>query len=186
MTFEVVLKLILVSLFCACFGSFIWGMARFFRISGQVPIGIRIVQIVGGTMLVLHFVILCRGRDFSAAVSSTAACLYVASFALFWSAVSVHRHRPPTLCYSSDIPVHLIVSGPYRWVRHPFYTSYMLAWLGGIVASHQPWLVLSLLIMSALYFRAARLEESKFAASSLAVEFADYSKRTGMFLPRIV
>jgi len=186
MTSEAALRLISLCLFCACFGSFIWGMARFFRVAGQVPFGIRVVQILGGAMVVLHLVMLCRARDFSAATFSAAASLYVASFSLFWSAVSIHRRRPPTLCYSSDLPEHLIVAGPYRWVRHPFYTAYMLAWLGGIVATRQPWLLLSLLLMSVLYVRAARLEERKFAASPLATEFADYRNRTGMFLPRII
>lgn len=183
---EAVLKLIALCLFCACYGSFIWGMASFFRLAGRLSLGIRVVQVAGGAMVVLHFVFLCLSNDFAAVSFSLAAALYSGSLLLFWSAISIHRRRPPTLCFSRDVPQHLIVSGPYRWVRHPFYTAYMLAWLAGVVVTHQPWLLLSLLLMSSLYIRAAYLEERKFEASSLAAEFAEYRRRTGMFLPRII
>ena len=34
-----------------------------------------------------------------------------------------------------DTPASLNQSGPYRFVRHPFYTSYSLTWLAAAVAT---------------------------------------------------
>lgn len=176
-------RLILLSLFATCFGSFIWGMVRFFRLTGASPVGLRLVQIGGGASMLLHLHAIVTSASMSGPAITAGCGLYVAGGSLFWWSVSAHRARPPAMCYSADVPDQLVVSGPYRWVRHPFYTSYMLAWLGGVAATLQPWLLLTAIGMAALYTRAARTEERGLTASALGAAFADYRKRTGMFVP---
>ena len=43
--------------------------------------------------------------------------------ALFWWAVNTTRSRRLTLAFSEDQPTFLHESGPYAWLRHPFYVS---------------------------------------------------------------
>ncbi|MBM3463242.1 MAG: hypothetical protein FJX76_14155, partial [Armatimonadetes bacterium] len=70
------------------------------------------------------------------------------------------------------------VAGPYRWVRHPIYASYMLAWLAGAAASGQFWLLIHAAYMYALYAEAARLEEVRLLRSPHGLEYVDYPQRT--------
>lgn len=184
MTSEAALKLLCLSLFLACFGSFIWGMTSFFRLAGQISTGVRVVQSVGSIMAFLHLILLLRVHSTAALQAVVAVSFYTAALALFWWSTWIHRRNPPRMCYNAEVPDRLVVSGPYRWIRHPFYTAYMLAWLAGAFAAHEPWLLLSLLCMSVLYVRAAMLEEHKLESSSLAFEFEQYRKTTGMFLPK--
>jgi protein-S-isoprenylcysteine O-methyltransferase Ste14 len=87
--------------------------------------------------------------------------------------------------FSDDTPQFLLRHGPYRYVRHPFYASYLLFWVGTAVttAGWLPWLVPFGMLL--LYARAATGEEQKFARSDLAQAYETYRQNTGMFLPRL-
>ena len=105
------------------------------------------------------------------------------------STVSVlvgHRNEPPAAALGDIFagpPAHLMTTGPYRVVRHPFYCSYLLVWLAGLVATAKWWLALTVAIMVAIYLRAARFEERKFLDSALARHYRDYQARTGQLVP---
>jgi protein-S-isoprenylcysteine O-methyltransferase Ste14 len=73
--------------------------------------------------------------------------------------------------------------GPYGLVRHPFYCSYLLAWVAGVFASRQWWLAITPAIMLAIYWRAARWEENKFSNTPLAGQYAAYRAAVGMLMP---
>src|SRR5579862_3197436 len=74
-------------------------------------------------------------------------------------------------------------SGPYRFVRHPIYCSYLLAAIAGLAASADSVLAPSVIMFFAIYFTAARREERRFALGPLATHYAAYARATGMFLP---
>jgi len=96
------------------------------------------------------------------------------------------RANPPTLAYTEDTPKAIFFqSGPYRFVRHPFYSAYLLFWLATALAD--PGLVGALLLLApvAVYFAAARHEEAKFARSDCAAGYQLYRPQAGMFLPRL-
>jgi len=112
------------------------------------------------------------------------AFILVGALWLFSAAVEINSSRPLSLAYSRDIPQHLQRSGPYRWVRHPFYSSYLLGMLGAAVAIHSLWALLPVLTAFAIYFHAARFEEMKFEASDLCSQYARYKAEVGMFFPR--
>src|SRR5581483_9734062 len=84
---------------------------------------------------------------------------------------------------SSDLPARVTQHGPYRYVRHPFYASYMLVWIAGPIAAGRPWLLSTTLVMLAIYIAAAKSEERKFEQSALAAQYESYQARTGMFAP---
>jgi protein-S-isoprenylcysteine O-methyltransferase Ste14 len=76
----------------------------------------------------------------------------------------------------------IVTSGPYRFVRHPIYLSYVLQMLGLLLAYGSP-LVLALVSGHlALTVYRARLEEALLAAHS--EEYRAYQARTGFLLPR--
>jgi protein-S-isoprenylcysteine O-methyltransferase Ste14 len=112
----------------------------------------------------------------------------VAGFAvaqgLYWWALATHGRRRPAFAFVPVAPASLVQSGPYRLVRHPIYTSYLLTWLAGAAAAGQPWLLLAVPLMGTLYYRAAREEEQSFLAGPLAEQYREYHRQTGMFVPR--
>ena len=102
---------------------------------------------------------------------------------LFFLAVRANRARRLSVAFTTDVPEHLVSSGPYRYIRHPFYTSYCLTWLASAVVAHSVLLLASFVCMTRLSRWAARFEERKFSESGLASVYRRYRANTGMFIP---
>ena len=108
-----------------------------------------------------------------------------ASLALFeWARQSV-RGKFFSYIFSNDIPQFLWTSGPYVYIRNPFYASYLLSYLAAAIMFPAV-TSLAVVIGMTIYFNlAARHEEGKFARSSIAAEYEAYRHRTGRFIPRL-
>jgi protein-S-isoprenylcysteine O-methyltransferase Ste14 len=76
----------------------------------------------------------------------------------------------------------LIQTGPYRYLRHPIYTSVILAVAGTALTVGQWRGVVALVLLTANYFVKAAREE-KILASNFGDAFASHKRRTGFFLP---
>jgi protein-S-isoprenylcysteine O-methyltransferase Ste14 len=113
-----------------------------------------------------------------------AAVLLVISVALYeWARHTIWR-RHFGIAFADQVPEAVCTDGPYRWVRHPLYVSYLLAYLALLVALPH-WLTAAVFVVNiALFAFAARNDERNLAASALAADYAAYRERTGMFLPR--
>jgi len=111
--------------------------------------------------------------------------LYIAGGALFWSAIAATRGRKLAACFQPRIPPAVVRTGPYRAIRHPFYTAYTLVWIGGFAATGWWPLGVTAVFMAGLYAVAARFEELAFLRSSLAAEYRCYMRSVGGLLPRI-
>jgi protein-S-isoprenylcysteine O-methyltransferase Ste14 len=77
----------------------------------------------------------------------------------------------------------MIKNGPYRFVRHPMYTSMLFVALGsGLLIANYPIIICTTIVGFAYYIRAKKEE------TLLRVEFPEYDKyasRTKMFIPGI-
>jgi protein-S-isoprenylcysteine O-methyltransferase Ste14 len=80
-------------------------------------------------------------------------------------------------------PQTLIAEGPYSLIRHPFYTSYILGWIGSTLAHGNYILILSLIVMMFFYLKAVSEEESSFALSSFSEKYEKYKKKSYNFVP---
>ena len=79
---------------------------------------------------------------------------------------------------------NLIRRGPYRWIRHPIYTGLLLSLVGTILLQGEVRAMLGfVLVLLALYRKAKR--EERFLSEEFGEGFAEHSKHTGMFLPRL-
>lgn len=170
------------ALLVVSFGSFAWGMQRFFaRPAGTNP-GMTAIKLCSTVFLAIHFTALVWPREVNPQAAGAGSGLYVGALLLFWWAIFTNRSKPLSAAFSPDLPRHLVEQGPYRVIRHPFYSSYLVAWLAGVIASGQPWLVVTAVVMTALYTKAALSEEAKFSRSALAQPYELYRARTGLFL----
>jgi len=163
--------------------AFIWGRYRVFRVGNRTPTGVRLIEasasasILGACGLVVTRDGPRPGLDLFAVI------LAISSSALFaWGVATVKRGRL-TAAFSTDVPAELIIDGPFRYVRHPFYVSYLLCHLQAVMLSRSGWALLPLLWMAGIYIRAAFLEERKFLNGPLAGRYHQYAATTGRFVP---
>lgn len=77
-----------------------------------------------------------------------------------------------------------MTSGPFRWIRHPFYSSYIFGWLGAAVIVYSVPIIIAA-FMSYIYWIAAKKEENLILSSHFSYEYKGYLSRTGMFIPKI-
>jgi protein-S-isoprenylcysteine O-methyltransferase Ste14 len=177
----------------ACCASFMWAVPAHFRKSGQMPLGMRLLSLltIGGFAWLLYDGVRNAlspdpaSREPGWPGLSVAALCCLASLTLFWWSVQANKRHPLTLAFSADEPAFVQTRGPYHYVRHPFYLSYLLFWFGTafLFAGLSHWVMP--VTMAVLYVVAARREELKFMNSSLAASYAEYRARTGVLLPRI-
>ena len=167
----------------ATLAAFIWAVFGHFQ-SRQLPPGARVLSLFalgsGAVMMVLLWLI---PQPLPAVFAGIATMLFAK--ALFWSAIRETRNAKLLAAFTPESPHGLVRTGPYRLVRHPFYTSYLLYWTGFAIATWSVWSLPLLVGLTAMYWRAAVDEEDKFAETEMSVVYADYKKSTGRFFPRV-
>ena len=77
----------------------------------------------------------------------------------------------------------LITTGPYRYVRHPFYVAVFLAAVAGSFAAANWFLLLSSTIPIGFLVARTRIEERKLV-EKFGDDYREYLSNTGRFLPR--
>ena len=106
-----------------------------------------------------------------------------AGLLILWSHVSLGD------CWSGELETkadhYLVTAGPYRWVRHPLYSSYILLTAGLFLLSDNWWVGLAMLAYF-LSVAARTTREEAMMLECLGVEYAAYQRRTGRFLPKTV
>ncbi len=90
-----------------------------------------------------------------------------------------------SIAFSLDTPQFLFREGPYKRIRHPFYTCYLLNYLSIAVVMGSLLNLMAFLFNVFVYVWAAKLEERKFLQSDLKHDYLGYIQEAGMFLPRI-
>jgi protein-S-isoprenylcysteine O-methyltransferase Ste14 len=85
---------------------------------------------------------------------------------------------------SDEVPGAVCDSGPYRFVRHPFYLSYMVAFAGVAVAFPSAIVSGVCLLGVGLFAHMAIDDEKVLLASALSADYRGYRERVGMFVPR--
>lgn len=166
---------------CGCLMTFLWATKRHFVVSGPMPAGMRAVillSFLGSAWFVVRVVIAGAGPGAPYAI-----ILMVVSLGLFCWTVKATRARRLPIAFADDLPDFICRSGPYRFVRHPFYLSYILCWLGTSAATSDVWSWVVPVVMSVFYVVIARREERRFTTSRLAGLYDAYQKSTAMFIP---
>jgi protein-S-isoprenylcysteine O-methyltransferase len=98
-----------------------------------------------------------------------------------WSQAVLGQYYTSTLRHAADQPV--LVSGPYRLLRHPGYGGLLLAWLGAGLATAN-WavaLAVTLLMVVAYSYRIAA--EEAMLLGALGDRYKKYMERTWRLVP---
>jgi protein-S-isoprenylcysteine O-methyltransferase Ste14 len=176
-------KLIL-TLCVACFASFAWSIRKLF----QRPIGMllrmKLLSVPGFIFFLAEVYAIIRAQPAPSTSSMVGLLFYLFTLSLFWWAVPYAKHASLSISFTPSQPAKLMIEGPYRYIRHPFYSSYLAFWAAGLLVSRNPWLLIPLAVMGMFYRSAIRQEEREFGQGSLRNEYQQYRLVTGGLIPR--
>jgi len=109
-------------------------------------------------------------------------CLSLMSVSLISFAIGSNR-IPLSLWHQNDAPREVVTWGAYRFVRHPFYTAFLLAFVSTLFAAPNPLSLLAAISAYLLLNRTAAMEERRLSNSEFGAQYRDYIAQTGRFLP---
>lgn len=104
----------------------------------------------------------------------------IAALTILWAHLTLRRAWSAELETRTDH--RLIESGPYRWIRHPLYSSYLLL-AGGQFLMTGNWLVGGLMFAYFLTVAARAWREEAMLVECLGSVYLEYMGRTRRFLP---
>jgi protein-S-isoprenylcysteine O-methyltransferase Ste14 len=179
MTLDTVLAVGTASVTLLAFGA---GMKWFRKSNDRTPAKL-FLTLSAGVCAVVQVAVVARSHPPSVLFRAAGVGLYLLAHLVYWWSLAAHGGKRPAFALVPVAPQFLTQRGPYRLIRHPIYTAYLLFWLAGPVIAAQPWLLLTALWMASLHYYAARQEEQQFTRSDLAEDYAVYRRGTGMFVP---
>jgi protein-S-isoprenylcysteine O-methyltransferase Ste14 len=100
---------------------------------------------------------------------------------------TVGSHRVPLALWhqDNDAPVGIVTWGPYKYVRHPFYTSLTLAELAAFLSFPSIATAIGLVYGMLAFSLTARREERRLLESEFGSEYRAYMQGTGRLIPGI-
>ncbi len=172
------------ALYLAIVLSLLWGRFAFFKMNSGTPfwlalsydlaVGVQMISTVYGFIVV---------TDVTKLPLYICLVLYAFSLVLFWW--SIVTAKSLDFAFSTSVG-KIVTTGPFGVFRHPFYVSYILAWLGSSLLFGWPWLWLSLAYLTGFYVMSAKREEAIILQSEQSEQYKLYQQQVGMFLPRIL
>ncbi len=161
-----------------------WAMRNHFNMPGEVPNGTRIISfLVIASAALFGFLTWTLQQPAFAQIIGLAVLL--ASYGLYWLTIGESSEAKLLSAFDEKNPHGLLKTGPYGYVRHPFYTSYLLLWGGWAIACWNIWAIVPVVGMAATYWAASRDEEGKFSTTAMADDYAEYKRTTGRFFPKL-
>lgn len=163
--------------------QFIWAMNNHFKTEGLKPAA-KLVTLISGFTILLDIYLQFRFSQPLGAFLAALPFLAAAQW-LFASSVRTSSNHGLHYAFEGKRPESLLTNGPYRHIRHPFYSSYLLLWSAWAIATWSLIAILPVVALIGLYVRAALQEERGIAETSLANEYEQYRRKAGLFWPRL-
>jgi len=100
-----------------------------------------------------------------------------------WAREALGAHWAHAAEYQVLPGQELVTDGPYRWIRHPMYTAFLVIFLGTEIMLGS-WLI-SLSIPLYVFMIWQTRKEERVLEESFGEQYRHYQRRTGMIFPRI-
>jgi len=179
---DLILDLVLSLVSLSVIAQYSWSLKAHFN-SPKMPTGTVVISVVVLATAAIYVTLLWIESQ-PALATLVGLGLEGLALWLFWAAIKASRAARLKMAFDLQNPHGLVTTGPYRYLRHPFYTSYLIFWVGWAVATWSLWSVLPLMVIAVIYVTAALGEERKFSRTAMAADYADYRSRTGFFWPK--
>ena len=177
------LHLVLAGSAVAAATFFAVGLTGYFERTPR-PMCVLIVHYTSMVLAILQTAGVIFLRPRSDVFASVGIAMFTLSIALYLAAIeAAQRTRLQRSFIDHPLPDRLITDGPFRWVRHPFGTGYLLGALAAPIAIDDLRMIAIALPLVAATLYAAIREERVWLASRQGDEYRAYQKRTGMFIP---
>lgn len=112
--------------------------------------------------------------------------LNIASFCLISYTLGTHRIPVALWHQKDDAPKSIVTYGAYKVIRHPFYASFLMAFLAAFLYAPQIGTLAALVAGFLILNGTAAREERRLSASEFGEEYKAYIGRTGRFFPRLL
>jgi protein-S-isoprenylcysteine O-methyltransferase Ste14 len=148
------------------------------------PFFIAPLAILAGQLGYLDALAMPQG---SAALAAQAIAVLLCTISIGLIAMTIGGHRVPLALWhqDNDAPVQIVTWGAYAKIRHPFYTSFLLAFLAGVIVFPHAITVFCLAYGAIALTLTAKREERRLSASEFGDEYRAYMATTGRFFPGI-
>lgn len=187
---------ILIFLFFLCYLSFWYSSLKIFKVTNQLSqkqrwlFKVLTIVLWNYSLIALFFIPHQKvwgqvTNDLQEVNSLVVILLLMGALALFWSARKTIKNVKFDVIFSQKLPEVVVKEGPYAFVRHPFYSSYIVTYMGLIILNYNLIVSFLAIILILDYYLAAKSEEAKFLNSSFAEEYKLYQSQTKMFFPYI-
>jgi protein-S-isoprenylcysteine O-methyltransferase Ste14 len=139
--------------------------------------------------IILVVLLLVRVKALKGHVATNDPWLQAIGLAVFFSGLAlavwarIYLGRNWGMPMSQKADPELVMSGPYRIIRHPIYSGIILAMIGTTIAVSLYWLVAVALIGA--YFVYSALMEERFMAESFPNSYPQYKRSTKMLIPYV-
>ena len=165
------------------FGGFAWGVRGHF-VSARLPIGMKLILALSSLGMVGYLLEIGNAGVPDWRRASAFGLQVVAGGLFLWACAATRRDRPGVAFSPSD-PVRLFDAGPFRFVRHPFYMSYLIFWVACALATSCLLVMTITILLATIYSVAALQEQNAFLSSALRPEYEAYRRTTGFFWPKL-
>ncbi len=101
--------------------------------------------------------------------------------------LTIGAHRIPLALWhqKNDAPVELVTWGPYARIRHPFYSSFLLAFSAAILVLPHYLTLLACVYSSITLTMTAKREEQRLMACVYGDQYIRYFRQSSRFFPRL-
>ncbi len=137
-----------------------------------------IVQIVSAAIIVLAGSYDLQSLRFPLGMVFVLGFIILTTWAVFVMRMSKLRLGP-----QPDAKATLVTNGPYRYIRHPMYTSLILLAIGCLIAGFNFIRLLAFIVLIIDLIFKVRIEESQLTESM--PDYQQYARKTKRFIPRL-
>jgi protein-S-isoprenylcysteine O-methyltransferase Ste14 len=106
----------------------------------------------------------------------------LASLLMYWTLSHLGKNLTDTVVTRREAT--LVTSGPYRWVRHPFYVTAALL-MASVTLLTASWLIAASGILVLLLLAIRTPKEELMLIARFGQPYRDYMAKTGRFIPRL-
>jgi protein-S-isoprenylcysteine O-methyltransferase Ste14 len=194
---EIVFRPLFALAFIAMMGIRVTYQSRVLRDKRRIEIREGSLSLIAGSIAALTSIVFGAEYLFSPGLFSFAYVLHypdwLRSFGALLLAVGIallgfsHHHLGGSfhsLVVSKENQV-LVETGPYRWIRHPIYTAYLMNYVGGGLLAGNLILTLVPVTMYAILVAIRMGKEEAVMRETFGQAYAEYEERTGRLCPRV-
>ena len=197
MTPEIVFRILMIAAFVAMFGIRIYFQSRVLHEDREINIQENKLSLAAGSIAALTTLVFGAEYIFFPGVFSFAYLLDYPDWLRWLGALtltggiallgSAHYHLGKSF-YSLVVSKEehkLVTSGPYRWVRHPIYTAYLINYVaGGLLASNLVLTFIPVIFFGLMIVNRIPREE-EVMREEFGQDYIDLEERTGQLLPKL-